>query len=109
VLAERAREGRSFWELFRGLMLRPGLDPGEGLWLSGVNNIHMFFMRFAIDVVFAGHAAGDGSRTVVAVAPELKPWRGIVWWVRGAHGVLELRAGTAAATGTVVGDRLVFE
>jgi uncharacterized membrane protein (UPF0127 family) len=28
--------------------------------------------------------------------------------VRGAHGVLELPAGTIAATGTTVGDRLLL-
>jgi len=90
-------------------MLRPGLDAGEGLWLSGTNNIHMFFMRFAIDAVFAGRPAADGRRTVVAIRPDLRPWRSIVWWVRGGHGVLELPTGTAAASGTQVGDSLVFE
>jgi len=90
-------------------MLVPALQPGEGLWLEGANNIHMFFMRFAIDAVFTGRAGEDGSRVVVAVRPRLRPWRSMVWWVRGGHGVLELPAGVAAATGTVRGDRLVFE
>jgi uncharacterized membrane protein (UPF0127 family) len=109
VLADRARAATSFWDLFRGLMLRPGLEVGEGLWLTGVNNIHMFFMRFPIDAVFTGPVQPDGSRAVVAVRARLRPWRGIVWWVRGGKGVLELPVGTAAATGTVVGDSLLFE
>ena len=109
VLAERARAGTSFWALFRGLMLRPALEPGEGLWLPGVNNIHMLFMRFPIDAVFVGRLERDGTRLVTSVRARLPPWRGIVWWVRGAHGVLELPAGTAAATGTRAGDRLLFE
>jgi uncharacterized membrane protein (UPF0127 family) len=109
VLADRARAATSFWDLFFGLMLRPTLDPGEGLWLKGVNNIHMFFMRFPIDAVFAGSLQPDGSRVVVAVRARLRPWRDIVWWVRGGKGVLELPAGTVEATGTAVGDRLVFE
>jgi uncharacterized membrane protein (UPF0127 family) len=109
VLADRARTASSFWGLFRGLMLRSGLEPGEGLWLTGVNNIHMFFMRFPIDAVFAGALQPDGSRMVVAVRARLRPWLGIVWWVRGGKGVLELPAGTAEATGTMVGDRLLFE
>src|SRR3990172_7919386 len=58
VLAERARAGTSFWALFRGLMLAPSLGPGEGLWLPGVNNIHMLFMRFSISTLFVGRAAG---------------------------------------------------
>lgn len=109
MVADRARAATSFWDLFRGLMLRPELEPGDGLWLTGVNNIHMFFMRFPIDAVFAGALQPDGSRTVVAVRARLRPWRDIVWWVRGGKGVLELPAGTAEATGTVVGDRLAFE
>jgi len=109
VLAERARAGGSFWDLFRGLMLRPSLPPGDGLWLPGVNNIHMLFMRFPIDAVFVGRPQADGTRLVAAVRAHLLPWRGVVWWVRGAHGVLELPAGTAAATGTQQGDRLLFE
>jgi len=109
VLAERARAGTSFWALFRGLMLAPSLGPGEGLWLPGVNNIHMLFMRFAIDAVFVGRAEADGTRVVAAVRARLPPWRGIVWLVRGAHGVLELPAGTAEATGTRAGDRLLLE
>ena len=108
VLADRARAGNSFWDLFRGLMLRRSLEPGEGLWLPRVNNIHMLFMRFAIDAVFVGGPADDGLRAVVAVRARLAPWRGVVWWIRGGHGVLELPAGTAEATGTRAGDRLSF-
>ena len=108
LLAGRARAGTSFWALFRGLMLTPDLEPGDGLWLPGVNNIHMLFMRYAIDAVFVGRPGADGTRLVTAVRAQLPPWRGVVWWVRGAHGVLELPAGTAAATGTRVGDRLQF-
>jgi uncharacterized membrane protein (UPF0127 family) len=117
VLAARAHGGGSFWETLRGLMFRPGLDPDEALWLPGVNNIHMFFMRFPIDAVFVGEGrSGDESRggasraarTVVAVRPNLRPWRDVVWWVRGGHGVLELPAGAAAASATTVGDVLEF-
>jgi len=109
MLAERARAGSSFWDLLRGLMLRPSLAPGEGLWLPRVNNIHMLFMRFPIDAIFVGRPEAGVARAVVAVRPHLPPWRGIVWWVRGAHGVLEVPAGTAEATDTRKGDRLLFE
>jgi hypothetical protein len=108
VLAERAHGSGSFVDAFRGLMFRATLPPGEGLWLPGVNNIHMFFMRFPIDAVFVDSPDLDGGRRVVAVRPDLRPWRDVVWWVRGGHGVLELPRGTAQATATQPGDRLVF-
>jgi uncharacterized membrane protein (UPF0127 family) len=64
----------------------------------------MFFMRFAIDCVFLSAPVADGSQKVVAVRERLAPWRGIVWWVRGAHGAVELAAGSAAAAGLRKGD-----
>ena len=63
----------------------------------------MWFMRFAIDAVFL-----DRAGRVVKVAADLPPWR-LAIAARGARDVLELPAGTAARTGTQVGDELVFE
>ena len=63
----------------------------------------MFFMRFAIDAVFLGKPEAGGRR-VVAAKRRLRPWIGLVPLVRAANGVLELPAGTIAATGTEVGD-----
>ncbi len=90
-------------------MGRRSLPPGEGLWLTGTSNIHMFFMRFPIDAVFLGRQGPDGARRVVAVHADLRPWTGIVWYARGADVCLELPAGTAAASGTVVGDVVATE
>ena len=50
----------------------------------------------------------DGARPVLSLHQHLPAWRGLVPLVRGAHGVLELPAGTIAATGTLVGDRLLL-
>ena len=74
------------------------------------NGIHMMFMRFPIDCVFVGRPAGeDGSRRVVAVRRALPAWRGVVWYVRGANGTLELPVGAIDRTSTAVGDRIVLE
>ncbi len=69
VLAERAAVAEHFWHRFLGLMGRPNLPRGAGLVLLPTESIHMLFMRFAIDAVFAtreGH--------VVRVARRLRPW-----------------------------------
>ena len=63
----------------------------------------MLFMCFAIDAVFV-----DRSRRVVGARRELRPWT-LAAAVRGAAEVLELPAGTIAATGTQVGDELAYE
>jgi uncharacterized membrane protein (UPF0127 family) len=88
----------------QGLIGRRSLDPGSGLYLTGTNSIHMLFMRFAIDVLFVGAPRGDGARAVIALKPNLKPWTGIVWFVRGARGAIELPAGSLAGSGLRVGD-----
>jgi uncharacterized membrane protein (UPF0127 family) len=108
VLAERLEDGSSFWAKFMGLMGRPSLPDGTGLWLGGGNGIHMLFMRFAIDAVFLSKPSGDknGPRKVVGVRPSLRPWIGVVWFVRHAHGVLELPVGTIERTGTRTGDEV---
>jgi uncharacterized membrane protein (UPF0127 family) len=88
----------------RGLIGRRGLDAGEGLYLPGTNGVHMFFMRFAIDVVFVGAPREDGARRVMALKPNLRPWTGFVLYVRGAKGAVEVAAGSLAGSGLSVGD-----
>jgi uncharacterized membrane protein (UPF0127 family) len=105
----RLTEAGSFLARFRGLMGQPSLAPGEGLFLPGTNGIHMLFMRFPIDCVFLGAPRQDGSREIVGVSERLAPWRGIVWWVRGARGAVEVPAGSCAAAGLRRGDYVRLE
>jgi uncharacterized membrane protein (UPF0127 family) len=95
---------------FMGLMGRPNLPDGAGLWLTGTNGIHMMFMRFPIDAVFLGRAEATegGLRPVLSVHAGLRAWTGLVPLVRGAAGVLELPTGTIERSGTLVGDRVAL-
>lgn len=93
ILAQR------FWARLIGLLGRRTLAPDHALWLVPCNNVHTFFMRFAIDVVFI-----DGHGAVLAVVPHLAPWR--IAAARRAHGCLELAAGGAQRFGLTVGRRL---
>jgi uncharacterized membrane protein (UPF0127 family) len=104
VLADHLEVAQSLIAKFWGLMGRPSLPPGHGLWLPGSNGIHMFFMRIPIDAVFLSRAWADGTRTVISIRPGLRPWAGIVPFVRGADGVLELSTGTAIRSSTQRGD-----
>jgi uncharacterized membrane protein (UPF0127 family) len=110
VLAERLEEGASLWAKFCGLMGRATLPAGDGLWLPGENGIHMLFMRFRIDAIFVAAPVGgeDGTRKVLLAKRSIARWRGVVWFVRGAKGVLELPVGTIDATGTQRGDEIVI-
>jgi uncharacterized membrane protein (UPF0127 family) len=106
VLAEPLETAGSFWGKFMGLMGRPSLPAGEGLWLPGGNGIHMMFMRFAIDAVFVTKADAEGVRRVRSVHRNVKAWTGLIPLITGAHGVLELPVGTIDATATQAGDRV---
>src|SRR5262245_60785256 len=89
VLAERLRPAHTHWTRLRGLLGTRTLAPGEGLWIKPSNQVHMFGMRYAIDVVFL-----DDAGHVLRVVHELQPNR-ISPKVKGATSVLELPAGTA--------------
>jgi uncharacterized membrane protein (UPF0127 family) len=111
TIASAVEVASSFWARFMGLMGRRALPPDGALWIPATNGIHMFFMRFAIDAVFLGRAAPqapDGPRPVVGLRRSLPPWVGLVPFVRGADGVLELPVGAIEASGTALGDLVLI-
>lgn len=83
----------------KGLLGRDGLTAGEGLWIVPCQAIHMFFMRFSIDLVYI-----DRRKCVRKVRSQVAPWR--ISACLSAHSVLELPAGTVRDTGTERGDAL---
>jgi uncharacterized protein len=103
-LASDVEVADSLWGKFKGLMGRSSLADGAALWLPDSNGIHMMFMRFPIDAVFVGRPDPTGARPVLSVHRTLKAWTGLVPFIRGAHGVLELPVGAIDASGTQVGD-----
>jgi uncharacterized membrane protein (UPF0127 family) len=102
VVCERCESAESTLARMRGLLGRSGLDPGTGMLIHPNGSVHMFFMRFPIDVVFL-----DRNRKVVRVKHGLVPWR--VAGARHAVATLELPAGAAAEVGVEKGDVLVLE
>lgn len=84
----------------RGLLGRNKLGMHEGMYLVPCQWIHMFGMRFPIDVAFLG---ADGR--VLAVHLNLQPNR-LSRPVLRAEGVLELGTGALRASQTDVGDWL---
>lgn len=60
----------SFLQRARGLLGSDKLGPSEGLLLENCSSIHMFGMRFALDIVFL-----DREGTVIKIVENLAPWR----------------------------------
>jgi uncharacterized membrane protein (UPF0127 family) len=103
TVAARCRMATSLRDRTVGLLATRSLALGEGLLIERTQSIHMFFMRFPIDVIFTDRQARI-TRTVAG----LRPWR-VVWWARGARDCLELPVGALEASGTQVGDQLAIE
>jgi len=92
----------------RGLLGRDGLEPGTGMLFENGRFtpfmwMHMFFMRFAIDIVFLGR-----GNSVIRINRRLKPWR-VSSVVFGARRALELNAGASDDSSTQIGDQILFE
>lgn len=85
----------------KGLLGRDHLAAGEGLWIRPCEAVHTFGMRFAIDLVYI-----DRKQRVRKVRHHVPAWR--ISTCLSASSVLELPAGTAAASGTQRGDMLAI-
>ncbi|MEO8539672.1 MAG: DUF192 domain-containing protein [bacterium] len=102
TVAADLREAHGVVSRTRGLMFRKALGAGEALDIRPCGSIHMMFMRFPIDAVFY-----NKENRVTKVARNVRPWTGIAMGGKGAHGVIEMRAGSAEAVAP--GDLLEFE
>lgn len=84
-----------------GLLKHTHLAAGEGLWIVPCEAVHTFGMKFPIDVLYLSK-----QKKVLKIRDNMVKRRMSI--CLRAHSVLELPAGRAAETGTVVGDQLEF-
>ncbi len=108
-MAARIGRADSFRDRFFGLMGRPAIDADEGLLLPNTSSIHMLFMRTPIDCLFLAQPDADGAQRVISLRRRLRPWRGVVWYVRHARDVVELAPGAIARAKLVLGDLVRLE
>ena len=89
VVGKTIRQARDWRARARGLLGRTSLEAGEGLWLLPCRQVHTWFMRMSIDVLFL-----DRELMVLGVCRNLGPYRlSPLFW--RARSVLELGAGQA--------------
>ncbi|MBS4213276.1 DUF192 domain-containing protein [Neobacillus rhizophilus] len=85
-----------------GLMFRKKPIVNEGLWIIPCNAVHMFFVRFPIDIVFI-----NKQNEVVKVYHSLKPWK-MTKPVKTAYSTLELPDGSIKKLGIEIGCIVKF-
>ena len=100
-LATHVEHARRFGARLKGLLGRASLAAHHALLLEPCPQVHTWFMRFSIDVVFL-----DKQNRVVAVAENLVPWR-ISKLYPSARRTLELPCGTLQGR-VKPGDELIF-
>jgi len=108
VLCARLEKAGGLSGQTRGLLGREALGPDEGMLfeagrLSPFMWMHMFFMRFPIDIVFL-----DRHDTVLKIDHTLRPWR-VSSLVFKAAKALEIAPGAARRSETEVGDQIELE
>jgi uncharacterized membrane protein (UPF0127 family) len=99
-LVSKGRLANNFLTRLRGLVGVKELPAGDGLMIEPCNQIHCMFMSIPIDVLYIG-----SDERVLAMDVAMRPWA-MGRLIRGGKRVLELPAGTIAATGTQIGDQL---
>lgn len=99
VLCEAADIANSDAARRRGLLGRPSLGSGEGLWILPSDAIHTHGMKFPIDILFLG-PQNEVLDSIGTMLPGGNAQR------IGAHSVLEVPARTIQLTGTQAGDFL---
>jgi hypothetical protein len=106
VLADKVELADTFWRRFRGLMFRRNFRRGQALLFklakSGRYGIHMFFVRFPIDLLYLSQ-----DFVVVDIRRELGPWRIHRPKVKASY-IVELPAGTISLTRTKIGHKLAL-
>ena len=84
----------------RGLLGRKALPVNHALVIRPCQSIHMFFMRFAIDVIFL-----DKNQHVIGLCAHIKPFQlSPIFWKSSC--AIELSVGTIDKTHTQIGDRI---
>lgn len=106
VVCSRCCLADKLWTRGRGLLGRKSLAPDEGILLVPGTSIHMFGMKFSIDVIFLtqDHRVTDW---VESIAP------GKAHVARGRagkpHSALEVAPGTIQRSGVQIGDQLTLQ
>ncbi|MEH7352855.1 DUF192 domain-containing protein [Neobacillus drentensis] len=98
TISFQIKVANSFFARLKGLMFRKDPIKNEGLLIIPCNAVHMFFMKFPIDIVLL-----NKQNEVVKVYQNLKPWR-MTKPEKNAYSTLELPAGSINQFGIRVGS-----
>lgn len=102
VIASRVTIAKTFGARLRGLMDRRRIDfpDGSALIIIPCKQVHTWFMRFPIDLLFV-----DKDDTIVSALSQVQPYK-VSRYVSASYMVVELPPGTINTTGTREKDKI---
>jgi uncharacterized membrane protein (UPF0127 family) len=103
VIASHIEIAQNPWARMKGLLGKRDLPSGEALVITHCQSIHMFFMKFPIDVIFC-----DRQDKVVGLCERIKPFCLSPIFFKASYAV-ELPSGTIAASKTQIGDLTLLQ
>jgi uncharacterized membrane protein (UPF0127 family) len=106
ILCENCAIADNPFTRIRGLLGRSSLEESEGLLIVPCSSIHMFGVKFALDVIFISR-----ENIVVDFVEDIAPGKMYIAKkeIGKAHSALEITPGTISATGTKRGDKIDFQ
>jgi len=106
ILCENCGVANNIWTRVRGLLGRSTLNVSEGLLITPCPSIHMFGMKFALDVIFL-----SPENIVTDFVENIAPGKFYIAQNHfgKAHSAIEIIPGTIAKTETQRGDEIRVE
>jgi len=102
TIAENVEIAGSLVKRLVGLIGRHDFADGQAFIIPGCRQVHTFFMRFPIDVVFV-----DKNYKVLRTSESIKPYSTSCYCFKAVHAV-ELPAGTVASHKISLGSDLLL-
>lgn len=100
LLIAQLNVAENIWARGKGLLGQKNISDNEALWIKPCNNIHTFFMKFAIDCIFV-----DKKLEIKNLATDVQPFRFVGPFWR-THSVFEVRSGFIEFKKLKIGDHL---
>lgn len=102
-LADKVIICNTFFSRLKGLLGKKELNEGEALILTKTNNVHSFFMQFAIDLIFL-----NKQKVVIQTIINFLPNK-VSPKIKESYYVVELSANFLLKTQINCGDYLYWE
>jgi hypothetical protein len=100
TLASSVEIAQNPWGRMKGLLGRKEFPQGKALVITQCQSIHMFFMKFSIDVIFC-----DRQDKVIGLCEGIKPFQLSPVFFKASYAI-ELPRGTITASGTQIADQV---